>query len=96
MQYDFEWDPEKAELNRRKHRVRFAHAATVFRDSEAISIFDDEHSDNEDRWITLGIASTGSLLVVHHTFNQINKNTAKIRIFSSRKANKLEQKQYKV
>ena len=96
MQYTFEWDPEKAEINRKKHKVRFSHAATVFQDPEAISIFDDEHSDSEDRWIMLGIASTGSLLVVHHTFGQINENIVEIRIFSSRKANKPEQKQYKV
>ncbi len=96
MRYDFEWDPEKAEINRRKHKVRFNHAATVFRDPEAISIFDDEHNASEDRWITLGIASIGSLLVVYHTFDQVSENREKIRIFSSRKANKSEQKQYGV
>ncbi len=62
----------------------------------AISIFDDEHSVAEDRWITLGIASTGIVLVVHHTVEQINENAVNIRIFSSRKANKHEQKHYRV
>ena len=53
MQYNFEWDPEKAKTNRKKHKVRFEHAATIFKDPKAISIYDNEHSRNEDRWITL-------------------------------------------
>ena len=53
MQYNFEWDPEKAKTNRKKHKVRYEHAATIFKDPKAISIYDNEHSRNEDRWITL-------------------------------------------
>lgn len=94
MQYNFEWDTEKAKTNWRKHKVRFEHAATVFRDPLGISIFDNEHSDYEDRWMTLGVSSTGNVLVVHHTFNEIDASNANIRIFSSRKATNLEKQEY--
>ena len=94
MQYNFEWDPEKAKTNWKKHKVRFEQAATVFRDPLAISIYDSKHSDYEDRWITLGIASTGSVLVVHHTFDKIDVSNVNVRIFSSRKSTKIEKQQY--
>ncbi|MGR3179128.1 MAG: BrnT family toxin [Candidatus Anammoxibacter sp.] len=94
MQYNFEWDPEKAKTNWQKHKVRFEQAATVFRDPLAISIYDIKHSDYEDRWITSGISSTGNVLVIHHTFNEIDVSNANIRIFSSRKATKREKQQY--
>ncbi len=94
MQYDLEWDPEKARLNRRKHGVSFEQGATVFQDPRALSLYDKEHSVTEDRWITLGIAATGTLLVVHHTFIETDRTTVKIRIFSCRKATKNETSHY--
>ncbi len=94
MQYNFEWDPKKAKTNRTKHKVSFELSATVFKDPRAISIYDDELSGDEDRWITLGLASNGSLLVVHHTFKQLDEDNVAIRIISSRKATKNEKKQY--
>ena len=94
MNYDFEWDPVKAKSNRRKHGVGFDQAATVFRDPRTVSVFDDAHSKTEDRWITLGVSAGGGLLVVHHTFEEMNENTIRIRIFSSRKATKNEAGQY--
>ncbi|MEI8242478.1 MAG: BrnT family toxin [bacterium] len=95
MKYDFAWDPVKAKANRQKHGVDFEHAATVFRDPKAISVFDDTHSNAEDRWITLGISAGGGLFAVHHTFEEIDENTIRIRIFSSRKATKNETAQYR-
>lgn len=94
MDYDFEWDLNKARLNRRKHGVAFEQAATVFRDPRAVSVYDDMHSGTEDRWITLGLSAMGVLLVVHHTFDDVNANTVRIRMFSSRKATKKESDQY--
>ncbi len=94
VNYDFEWDPVKAKANRRKHGVGFDQAATVFRDPRALSLFDDVHSKNEERWVTLGISAGGVLLVVHHMFEEMNENTIRIRIFSSRKATKNEAGQY--
>ena len=55
VNYNFEWDLNKARSNQSKHGVSFEEAATVFRDPKALSIFDDEHSIYEDRWVTIGI-----------------------------------------
>jgi len=76
MEYHFEWDPSKAASNVVKHGVRFDQAATVFLDPRAISIFDTDHSDDEDRWMTLGISATAGLLVVNHTFVATDDRTA--------------------
>lgn len=94
INYNFEWDPGKAHDNRRKHKVSFDEAATVFKDSEALSIFDPDHSENEDRWITMGISGKGRLLIVIHTFREESKENITIRIISSRKATKQESKTY--
>jgi len=56
----FEWDPVKAKMNLKKHGVAFKEAATVFRDPLGITIFDPDHSEVEDRFITIGF----QLLVV--------------------------------
>ena len=95
MQYNFEWDREKAKINITKHKVSFEQVATIFKDPQAISIYDEEHSEIEDRWITLGLASNGILLIANHTYKQVdNKNTV-IRIISGRKPTKYETKQYR-
>jgi len=94
VDYDFEWDPNKARLNHRKHGVTFEQAATVFRDPRAVSVFDDAHSGKEDRWITMGLSATGGLLVVHHTFEEADVSAVRIRVFSSRKATRKEAAQY--
>ena len=95
MNYDFEWDPKKAKANWPKHGVYFEQAATVFRDPHAISVYDDAHSKVEDRWVTMGVSATGGLLVVHHTYEEVNANTVRIRIFSSRRATRKETAQYR-
>lgn len=94
MNYDFEWDPAKDRLNRKNHGVRFDQAAHVFRDPRAITVFDEEHSENEDRWVTIGLASSGGLLVVCHTFREEAGTTTRIRIISCRKAVRQEINQY--
>ena len=97
MNYNFEWDPHKAQLNHKKHGILFEEAATVFRDPRALTIFDSDYSELEDRWITMGISKTGRLLIVCHTFQQEeNKEAMSIRIFSSRKATRKESKLYGV
>ena len=96
MQYNFEWDPIKAVQNIRKHRVSFQRGGTIFHDPHAISIFDDEHSrEEEDRWVTIGKDNNGILLVVSHTFREIDASSCSIRIISTRKTTKKESKQYK-
>lgn len=94
MDYNFDWDASKAAANRRKHRVSFEEAATVFLDSRARSLYDEEHSVEEERWITLGMSSVGRLLVVCHAFRKVSNTTYTIRIFSCRKATKRESEQY--
>ena len=94
MRYNFDWDPKKAESNVRKHGVAFERAATVFRDPNALSVFDKEHSNEEERWLTLGLDSRGELLVVHHTFTNVDEENCSIRIISARKATKPETQQY--
>ncbi len=94
MLYRFEWDSAKALGNRRKHGVSFEQAAAVFRDPRALSVYDPAHSGEEDRWITLGLSADVGLLVAHHTFEDADSSTIRIRIFSSRKATKAEIRQY--
>ena len=94
MEYKFDWDPVKARQNLQKHGVNFERAARVFLDPFAISIFDDEHSGDEDRWVTIGSETNEVLLVVVHTFRDTDTNTAVIRIISARKATKEEARQY--
>ena len=66
MHIDFDWDPIKAASNAAKHGVTFEAAITVFREPLARSILDSGHG-SEERWVTLGEASAGNLLVVVHT-----------------------------
>jgi uncharacterized protein len=94
LRYHFEWDPTKARENVKKHQVSFQRAATVFRDPHAVSIFDKDHSQIEDRWITLGMDNQGIIIVVIHTFRQSNEVSSFIRIISARKATKKERQQY--
>ena len=94
MQYNFEWDPRKAEINTKKHDVSFELATEVFLDALQLTVFDSEHSTiNEERWITLGKATNGTLLVVVHTFVE-HGTSATIRIVSAREATRREQYQY--
>ncbi len=60
MQYNFEWDPAKARQNLRKHGVSFERASQVFLDPLMISVEDEEHSEDEERWATLGRERTRS------------------------------------
>src|SRR4030043_1400067 len=94
LQYNFEWDPYKAKQNLQKHKVSFERAAEAFLDPWAISIYNEEHSLDEDRWITVGKDQTNLILVVIHTFHEENIDNCRIRLISARKATKKEIKQY--
>ena len=94
MRYEFDWDPNKERANIRKHGISFRQAASVFRDPNQLSIFDEAHSEKEERWITLGIDSAGILRVIVHTFDQVDENLWRIRMISARKANLEETKKY--
>lgn len=94
MRFDFDWDPNKERTNIRKHGLSFRQAASVFRDPNHLSKFDEGHSETEDRWITIGIDHTGVLRVVAHTFEQIDDDLWQIRMISARKANPDETQKY--
>lgn len=85
----FEWDPAKAKANQRKHRVAFKEAATVFRDSVSVTLYDPDHSEEEDRFMTVGFSTGGRLLMVAHT-----ERRDQIRIISARELTWMERKAY--
>lgn len=87
----FEWDEQKNLANIAKHQVSFTEAQTVFSDISARMIADPDHSDDEDRFIILGISSKLRILVVCHCYR---KNDEIIRIISARKATKNEVNNY--
>ena len=94
MRYTFEWDPVKASQNLRKHRIGFDRAAEVFVDPLAVSILDEAHTDQEDRWVTMGRDVRGGVLVLIHTFREVTAEECKIRIISARRATRSELKRY--
>jgi uncharacterized DUF497 family protein len=87
----FEWDDRKSKANKRKHKVSFEEAQTVFLDENATRFFDPDHSDDEDRFLMLGMSFTLRVLVVCHCYRQ---DVSVIRIISARKADKQEQSDY--
>ncbi len=89
----FEWDSAKERANIKKHGVSFEEASYVFADKYALSKYDDEHSEEEDRWILLGKSLNKTLLLVVHTFRD-NYGTEVVRIISARKATSNEKKAY--
>jgi len=87
----FAWDQRKNKENRRKHGVSFEEAQTVFLDENAIRFFDPDHSEEEDRFLMLGISFQLRILVVCHCFRS---EDAVLRIISARKANRKEEAEY--
>lgn len=87
----FEWDARKAVDNLRKHGVSFEEAQTVFLDEDALLRPDEEHSDDEDRFLLLGLSARLRTLVVFHCYRQEDEV---IRLISARKAHSDERRQY--
>jgi uncharacterized DUF497 family protein len=85
----FEWDSNKAAKNLEKHHVSFDEAATVFDDPFFITVIDEEHSFDEERYMTIGLSKQGRLLLVAHT-----ERANQIRVISARKATKKEEQFY--
>jgi len=85
----FEWDKNKDVLNQKKHGISFGESISVFDDPDALSLYDVSHSDDEDRWVTLGLTIKGNLLVIVHTYRK-HLEGERIRIISSRMADKEE------
>lgn len=87
----FSWDTQKSEANKKKHRVSFDEAKEVFYDGCAIRYYDPDHSEDEDRFLMLGMSERLRVLVVCHCFRE---NDSIIRIISARKATKKESRTY--
>jgi hypothetical protein len=85
-----EWDPAKAQQNVRKHGVSFADAVTALEDDQALTNRD-VSSDDEDRWVTMGIDGEGRVLVVVYTWRGEN-----LRLISARNATRGERRVYEV
>ncbi|QMS88918.1 BrnT family toxin [Nostoc edaphicum CCNP1411] len=86
---EFEWNPDKAVINLKKHDVSFPEATTVFEDSLSVTFPDPDHSIGENRYIIIGMSGSGNLLVVSHTDRE---NCT--RIISARKATRQERRFY--
>ena len=89
MALTFEWDEEKSKKNFKKHGVTFEEAKTVFNDPSAITIDDPDHSDEEERYLDIGLSSNGRVLVLWYTERQKN-----IRIIGCRRATSSERMTY--
>ncbi len=88
----FEWDENKKQINQRKHGISFEEALTVFYDYDALVRDDPEHSEEEERFVILGLSNKANLLVVCHCY-RVSETV--IRIISARKATKTESKYYR-
>lgn len=90
----FEWDENKEKLNRQKHKIGFAEAESVFNDPLLITFFDESHSTDEERFISIGFSNHSRILLVVHTENAKQSDDIFIRIISCRKATALEREIY--
>jgi uncharacterized DUF497 family protein len=87
----FSWDPRKAKANERKHGITFEEASSAFFDEDALVMDDPDHSDDEDRFVLLGLSYRLRLVVVCHA---LREEADLIRLISARKAVKQERTQY--
>ena len=94
FEHRFEWDPAKAASNARGHGITFEQAATVFLDARTLSQLDEEHGDDEERRLSVGMDKATRLLVVCHTYRDETPSGATIRIISARRATRQESKAY--
>ena len=86
---EFEWDPEKAKANAKKHGVEFGEAMTVFGDPLEVTIADPDHSEDERRFLSIGTSSARRLVVVAYT-----ERAGRTRLINAREASPQERKQY--
>lgn len=87
----FEWDPKKNRENQRDHKVPFEEAKTAFADEHGLLMADPDHSEDEDRFLLLGLSARLRLLVVCHTYREDDEV---IRLISARTTDRSERRQY--
>ena len=88
----FQWDEQKNKINQQKHGISFEEAESVFFDDYALQFWDEDHSQEEERFLLLGISSKMRRLLVVHCFRE---EDSIIRIISARKPTKNESKEYR-
>jgi uncharacterized DUF497 family protein len=88
----FQWDEQNNKINQEKHDISFEEAESVFFDDYAVQFWDDEHSQDEERFLLLGLSSKMRILMVVHCFRE---EDSIIRIISARKATKNESNEYR-
>lgn len=89
--YLFDWDENKNRINEKKHGITFHEASTVFFDEKAILFDDPQHSQEEDRFLLLGMSELANVCLVCHCYRE---SDIVIRIISARKATKKEEQRY--
>ncbi len=94
MEIIFEWDQPKARENLPKHKISFDEAKTIFNDPLLLTFRDEEHSDDEERYISIGLSVDNQILLVVHTERELDKDVLIIRIISSRRGTASERKVY--
>jgi uncharacterized DUF497 family protein len=92
---EFDWDPAKAASNAAKHNVTFREAMTVFLDPFVRTILDPDYIGDEERWVSMGEASTGNLLVIVHSWREMDPYRTAVRIISARRPTRREARQYR-
>lgn len=89
MPLTFTWDEKKARSNKRKHGVSFEEAMTIFGDKKELMISDPDHSDEEERFLSIGMSDRKRLLLVSYT-----EQNERIRLISARVTTRTEQREY--
>ena len=95
QQFQFEWDEAKAAANIIKHGVSFELASTIFSDPRIFTLADMTHNESEERWFSIGLASTGAFMSVAYLWMDAGGNSIKIRLISARRATATEICYYK-
>ena len=94
MQLLFEWDETKDRKNRKRHRVSFEEAKTVFNDPLSVTYLDEKHLEIEERFFIIGVSANNRTLLVIHTVHEVSLDQMRVRIISCRKATRLERMAY--
>lgn len=94
MKTIFEWDENKANANLEKHKISFDEARTIFLDPFLITFADELHSDNEERFISIGLSESNRVLLAVHMEREEKNEVVVIRIISCRKATSTERRRY--
>ncbi len=85
-QFQFEWDEAKAASNLRKHGVSFELASSIFGDPRILTLADTTHSESEERWFSIGLASNGVPMSIAYLWTETGDGLVKIRLITARQA----------